>query len=168
MKANFPVRGALVAALALASAGLAQAAAPQLLSEREMSGVYGQGLSSPLLDAMLGGNSPGAARPSESSTGNALNDASLAALSAQGNQSLEQRQALAVLQNSMSGMQNTLQITRNYTQTAGVTMAVNLNVVIPQIQMMGLFMGMPLGSTLGALQQAGSGNNNNSNKGPGH
>lgn len=106
-----PHRLALAAALALSSFG-AFAAGDELhaLSESEMSGVYGRGLSAPTLDA-LGVLTVQEQGGSGVSAADAL--AALGAISAAGAQSLDRQLTQQRLQTTADGVQSTVKLAQN-------------------------------------------------------
>ena len=129
----------LAAMLAAATAGAAAAElAP--LSEGEMSQVYGQGLTQPVLGALGARELSG----SEASATAADVQAATGLLGADGNRNLDRQFSLQTLQGAAQGAQLTFRTAQSLQATTAVLGAVTL----PVLPMAGLF-GMP---SLGNLQ----------------
>jgi hypothetical protein len=127
---------AFVAATGLALAvSTAHGAAPQLLSDREMSGVYGQGLDGSTLEALTSDDAnrtwaTSAAAPG--APGAALGGyAALAALSANGSQSLQDRLAQLEQQAATHGLQNGIALQRTLAAASGFAVNATFSMTIP-------------------------------------
>ena len=139
---------ALAAALALSSSG-AFAASGDLhaLSESEMSGVYGRGLSDPTLTAL------GALTTQEQSgSGLSATDAlaALGAISSDGTQTLDRELTQQRLQTSANGVQATVKLAQNLVALDKALVPIASAVTLPF--MLVPFFGLPSLATLNAIQ----------------
>ncbi len=142
MAASALATGALLAALG-AMPTRAHAAAPQVLSEREMSNVYGQGLSGPTLEALttLDQNRQWSTSADASGVAPLGGYAGLAALSADNGRNLDQRLAVQQLQLATTGLQNSMALVHTMGEMAQMT--ANVPLVIPVLNIPFLF-GIPM------------------------
>jgi hypothetical protein len=142
-----PHRLALAAALALSSCGVfAGSGGPQPLSESEMSGVYGRGLSDPTLGA-LGALSTQEQRGSGLSSADAL--AALGALSAEGTQALDRQLNQQRLQTTADAVQASVKLAQNMAALDKALVPIASAVTLP-FMMMPMF-GLPALASLAAL-----------------
>ncbi len=139
-----PVRLALAAVLALSA--FAASAATSALSENEMSGVYGRGLSDPTLVALGALGSV-----SEQNNASAADTAStLGAISASNVQALDRQLAQQRLQTATVSMQTTLKLAQTM---AAVTQVLAPIASLGALPILGLFT-PPMLANLGALETA--------------
>lgn len=140
-------RLALAAALALSSCGVfAASGGLQALSESEMSGVYGRGLSDPTLSA-LGALTTQEQRGSGLSSTDAL--AALGTLSAEGTQALDHQLSQQRLQTTADAVQASVKLAQNMAALDKALVPIASAVTLP-FMMMPMF-GLPALASLAAL-----------------
>ncbi len=145
---SIPQGLALAAALALSSS-VAFAGSGQLqpLSESEMSGVYGRGLSDPTLTAL-------GALTTQEQSGSALSAtdalAALGAISNDGTQALSHQMSQQSLQTTVDGVQATVKLAQNLTAIDKALAPIASAVTLP-FMLVPMF-GLPSLASLNALQ----------------
>lgn len=133
-----------LAASVLASLACAavHAGNPELLSDREMSAVYGQGLSAPVVSALASGGtvSAGAAVADV----HALEGFLATAATLEGERGLDRRFAEQQLNTATLGLQVELSVAR--TVAASTAFSASTALVLPSLAMpLGMLMGLPVG-----------------------
>ena len=141
-----PHRLVLAALLALCAG--AASAATSALSESEMSGVYGRGLSEPTL-AAFGALSTSEQGASYASAGDVA--AVLGSLSASGTQGLERQLAQQRLESATTGLQATLKLAQTMSQVSQMTGAIGALATLPVLGFPLLF-AMPALPSLPAIE----------------
>ena len=144
---------ALAAALLVSSSGALAATDLKPLSDSEMSGVYGQGLSQPTLAALaaLSSSEQGGAFAS-APAGDLL--ASASALSTDGAQSLDRQMAQQRIQTAASGMQTTVKLAETLATVSKILSPLGALTVLGAMQLP-LF-GLPALPTLPTLPNTSS------------
>ena len=131
MNMKYAGRASLAAAGLALAVSTAHGAAPQLLSDREMSNVYGQGLDGSTLNALTGDDA-NRTWATNTAPGVALGGYSaLAALSMDGSQSLQDKLAQLEQQAATHGLQNGLALQRTLAATAGFAANATFTMTIP-------------------------------------
>ena len=155
---------ALAAAGLALGASVAHAGTPQLLSEREMSDVYGQGLSAPAIDALSGAGNDrnNTSLDALSSTSNPL--VSLASLSGDASRGFDRRLSEQEALAATNGLQNTINLSRLVVDASKFRAPVPA-LVLPSLSLGFLFGFLP---SLPSIPNLPDNSNNHGKSGPGH